>query len=286
MNIMNKKSNKDCPEFEELSAYFDGELDPSSSVYKHIESCETCKNELESLRRVSDSIKQEFAAEVPDDFPVRIIASIKERQEKKMAAKPFPLNTAIRIAALFIISALIVFNLIPKEENIAKSQSSQKAIEPLVFLNRPTLAGSLTALPPPPSRRSASGANGTIDLRRMMNVSTGNMSDEILSLPPDQTAESAVIRPEVHQVWSVDNLDSAENQIAKFAPSAKFAKDATGNRVMNVQLTKKELAELVRECKAAGFRLLSPSQPQPEQKVFAGRENDKVLYNAVFVKPE
>lgn len=285
MSIMNRKLHKDCPGFEELSAYFDGELDSSSLEYKHIESCDHCRDELESLRKVSDSIKQEFLLEVPDDFAAEMIVAIKERKKKEKGVRPFQFRTIIRVAALFVITSLIIFHLIPQQEKIAKVQLPQKKVEPLIFLGRPILTDNLTALQAPPSRSYAAGTHNSIDLRKMMNVSTGNMARELITLPPDKNNQTAFIHPKVHQVWSVDNLGSAKKQMLQLAPSAKFTTDDT-NIIMRVELTKKNLAELVRNCKLKGFRLLSPSQPQPEQRVFSGNQGDRVFYTATLVEPK
>ena len=282
---MKNKLHKECPGFEELSAYFDGELDSSSLEYKHIATCKNCRDELEAFQKVSDAIKQEFLAEVPDGFANKIIIGIKKREEENSVLKPFPLKALMRVAALVIISSLIILDLIPREKNNETLQPQQKELEPLVFLNRSTLSNHLTSVQSAPSRSYAAGAHNAIDIRKMVNVSTGNMPSELISLPFDNSKKIAQIPLEVHQVWSVDSLPIAQKQIMQLIPSARFAR---GNKsiTMRANLTKKNLAEFVRHFKGEGVRLLSPVQPQPEQRVFAGNQNKKVDYSATLVEPE
>ncbi len=55
----------ECPSYEDISAFFDGELDPSTSAYAHIEKCEKCREQLEAYKKVSDSFKEELKNSVP-----------------------------------------------------------------------------------------------------------------------------------------------------------------------------------------------------------------------------
>ena len=282
---MKDKLHKDCPGFEELSAYFDNELDSSSLEYKHIEKCDICKRELEGFKIVSDSIKKELQLKVPDDFAREVIAGIKKRNEAEKVVKSFPLKGIMRTAALFIITSLIIIDLLPIDRNQKLHQKVQAKAEPLIFLNKLTDSNHLTSFQNIPSRSYAAGANDAIDLRKMINVSTGSSPSEFISIPNGNREHTAVIPPVVHQVWSVDNLSDVHKQIQQLSPHAKLASNAR-DLTMRGKLTKKEVAEFVRNCKQKGFRLLSPTQPQPEQQVFLGNPNDKISYSATFVKPE
>jgi hypothetical protein len=91
----------------------------------------------------------------------------------------------------------------------------------------------------------------------------------------------------VRQTWSVTNLAIAKKIFLASIPvneKTNASENRNGDLILKVALTKKELAKLVRECSADGFKLLSPTQPQPEQNVFAGDSDTKVFYTAVLVQ--
>jgi phosphopantothenoylcysteine synthetase/decarboxylase len=104
---------------------------------------------------------------------------------------------------------------------------------------------------------------------------------------PLKTAQPGVITENVRQTWSVANLAIAKKIFLESLPAnvkTNVLRDSDGDLTLKVVLTKKALAELVRKCSAGGFKLLSPSQPQPEQNVFAGDSGAKVHYSAILVQ--
>ncbi len=282
---MNTNNNNNCPSFEELSAYFDSELDQFSLEYAHIQNCDKCQRELDAYTKVSVMLKEELSNSVPDDFSAHMINSLKRRRKRDSSVDVSPFGFFFKVAALLVLSGIIVVALIPHKSNIVQQQVSDTKVAPLIFLDKLTPSGSYTHSQLPPSRRSAAGASDSIDITNMMQVSTGQMGDENLYTSSENKDSVAVIHPKVKQVWSVDSLKHAEMQFAQFAEVAKFATN-NSSITMTLKLSKKNLAQFVRNCKEDGFRLLSPSQPQPEQTHFAGNKNDSVLYTATFVQSE
>jgi hypothetical protein len=61
--------------------------------------------------------------------------------------------------------------------------------------------------------------------------------------------------------------------------------DPYGNALLSCRTTKRNLVELTRRFHDEGFKLLSPSQPQPESTVFPGKASDSVSYQAVLAQP-
>jgi len=283
---MNKKLHTDCPGYEDISAFFDDELDVNSPEYFHIKECQSCQLELEAYRKVDRSIKSEFSDAVPDGFADDLIVAIRARQKREASSDPLPFRGLLRVAALFLICGIVVYALITASSGPIVVNTVISPSEPLVFLNNKQPYQDFSNCCFQPSRKYAAGTENSIDMRKFMNVSVGNSNEKYLPGFKDQSKRTAFIKPIVSQTWSVDNLQRAEGEIAKFADSSRIEKNKSGNLVAKFDLTKKELAELVRRYKKSGFRLLSPSQPQPEQTIFAGNQDDKVKYTATFVEPE
>ena len=286
--MKNLSHNEKCPQFEDISAYVDGELDESTSEFIHIESCKFCKETVNELQAIDSELAIELDVAVPEDFTKNLLQSL-QKKTQKTAPQPkiILLNRIMRIAALFVLSAGIFFILFNKTESLKQEkESSTIETRPLVFLNNTAVTHKKSSLKFPPAPPQAD--SNSIDIRNLTNVSTDSTSDiinyaDIGRLHKKQP--TATIPPEVNQTWSIDNIKDAVNKFANFATTARFGKDSYGNPVIRVELTKKELAELVRKCESAGFRLLTPNQPQPEQTVFEGNSNSKVSYTATLVSP-
>ncbi len=283
MNTNN--NNNKCPGFEELSAYFDGELDSSSPYYAHIADCDKCRIELDAYKKVNVLLKKEFLDYVPDNFSAKMIDSIKRRREKKSRTDAIHFGFFMKIAALFIISGVIVFALVPHRDSTVRNKVITVKSDPLIFLDQPIQTQSHTNTSLLPFRQCAAGGSDSIDIRKMINVSTGISGDNNIYIAPKKRDPVAIIHTNVKQVWSVNSLKHVETEIAQLAEGAKFSK-SNSSITMTLELSKKNLANFVRSCKNTGFRLLSPSQPQPEQTLFGGNQNDRVLYTATFVKAE
>ena len=285
--MKNLSHNEKCPQFEDISAYIDGELDNSSSEFIHIESCEKCRKTVNELQEIDAELSLELKSAVPDDFAANLILSLQEKTKQTLPKpKTILINRIMRIAALFVLSSGTFYMLFNKGSEQQEKEFSATEARPLVFLNKPAVPPEISRLKFPPQEQNTD--SHSIDIRNLTNVSTDNTSDiidyaDLDSLNKKQPA--AMIPPKVNQTWSVDNLNDAANEFAKFAGNTEFAQDRYGNPVIRVELTKKELAELVRKCESAGFRLLTPNQPQPEQTVFEGNSNSKVTYTATLVSP-
>lgn len=275
---MSKQEQKSkCPDVEFVSAYFDGELGPGSPEFRHIKECPVCRKKLESYQQIADTLKAELSAEVPNRLPERIITRIRKNnslEQKSYWRFPF----ILKIAAMLILTATVLLLLLPGEENNIRD------ISPIPeFLNLPEDPGShLTTLDLPGHKRIADNT-GAIDLDHFSPASTNN-NNEINFVTDDTGEKPAIISPEVKQVWVVKNLESGTKEFVKFAKKddLRFTKDSNGDFSAKIKISKIQLVELVRKCQQAGFKLLSPTQPQPEQNIFNGNKDDIVDYQAIF----
>ena len=287
--MSNKGKNETvCPHYEEVSAFFDNELDPLSPEYRHIKECDKCANLLEEFSTIRKMVDKELEDAVPDNFTENLIAALERRLDTEnlpAERKLFPM--LMRVAALLFLAGVMLYVLLPanNKEEPGESIASASA-EPLIFLNKATPPSTLSSLDIPSPHRVANEDNGAIDVNNLINVSSNRGIDDAdySALLKSEEPKVASIAPEVSQVWSVDNLTAAKEKVAEFADNVKFADNPDGNIVFKASLTKKQLAELVRRCKDAGFRLLSPSAPQPEQTTFAGNGNEKVNYSGLMVE--
>lgn len=283
VEMKNKINNKNCPDIEFLSAFFDGELDSSTDEFKHIKDCAECKKHLESYQELADSIKGELSAEVPDNLAERIISGVKRRNklESQPSSTPFPI--LLKFAAMVILIGCILYLVLPKED-IPQAPTDNIGPKPQ-FLNKNLPIGQLTTLDIP-SRKRIEHQTGTIDISHFFPAST-NGSRKISFVQNDDKEKPAWIANNVKQVWMVKDINAAMNEMVSLANGKKIinkGKNTQGDGELNLKLTKLELVNLVRKFHNAGFKLLSPTQPQPEQNTFAGNQNDEVNYEAVLTQ--
>ena len=270
-----------CPDTECVSAYFDGELSAESAEFAHIKECQECQKCLKSYQVLADKLKEEFAVATPGNLSDRIIAGVKKRSHINSGKNIINFSMLLRVAALFVISAFALFLMLPG--NTPENNRPTETTPTPEFLNIDIPQRSMTTMKFP-SRDRIAADNGSIDLKDFFPAST-SARRKINFVDDDATEKPAFIPKNVKQVWVVKDLDSGIRQFAKFAENnniKKTTKKNKGNIEVNLKLTKLQLVELVRQCHNAGFKLLSPSQPQPEQTTFAGNKDDIVNYQALF----
>lgn len=282
--IMTVEENKtNCPEVEFVSAFFDGELDPATAEYKHIKDCPECKKHLDSYQELADSIKGEFDIVVPNGLAERIIAGVKRRNQLEAQPETMPFPLLIKMAAMFILIFGVLYVVIPKAP---PKPSKVEDLEPKPqFLNDAVPMGNLTTMDVP-SRDRIANNTGSIDLEHFFPSST-RTDHKINFVANDGKEKPAWIPTSVKQVWVVKDVSTGLNKMAKLANEKNIlsmGKNSQGDGELNLKLSKVQLVNLVRQCHKAGFKLLSPTQPQPEQNTFAGNQNDEVTYKAVLTQ--
>jgi len=72
-----------CSEIQEnLSAYLDGELDPAGAaeLESHLEGCESCRSELESLRSTVELVRSVPRVQAPPVLKQRLASATSSRK--------------------------------------------------------------------------------------------------------------------------------------------------------------------------------------------------------------
>jgi len=280
---MSKEINQTtCPECELVSAYFDGEIDPASAEFAHIKACPECKKRLQSYQNISDILKEELLSATPKNLSVTILAEVK-RRNKARNQHNFRFHFSLKFAAMFILIGLVLIMLLPKKT--AETDVKNK-IRPLPeFLNLNVQKDNYMTTMKLPNNSGTADNNGTIDWDHFLPAST-QPRNEIYFIDENAKEKPAIISPVVKQIWIVKDLNAGMKEFAKLAEKdhIKFTKNRNGNSEINLKISKLQLVELVRKCHKTGFKLLSPTQPQPEQNIFTGNKNDIVSYHATLTQ--
>ena len=280
-----------CPDAEVIGAYFDGELSKETPEAIHIAACPECAKVIAAYDLTWKALKGKLAIAVPGDLESRILASVKSRV-KPSSTILFP-AVALRIAAVVavLLTAAIVFVMLWNEggggsdllgaKTVAVGKEGKAA--PTPFPPTMTAAPEFSARP---AGKPAVSGDVTL-LPNLRPASFGIRSYEGGATDSGKPASIASIGDSVRQVWVVNNL---EQRAAEFPRLVKAVGGACGQPVLQkdrtelrASLTKAQLVNLIRRCAAAGFKLTSPEQPQPEQEHFSDGSDEPVAYCADLV---
>ncbi len=128
-----------CQEFlEEMSAYFDNELDSSARerCQEHERSCIACRNELERTRRADDLLGIYTAPKSPTGFVEKVSAASSNPQNHSAASRNWWKAAAIFVLALGAVGAF--FWVSPSnhkaEEVVVQRENDEAVIENLEVL--------------------------------------------------------------------------------------------------------------------------------------------------------
>lgn len=271
-----------CPSFETLSAVFDRECS-EEAVLCHVRECEICQKNLKELEGLERALKLALERETPADLSERILAGFHDREkarERKFTIHPATLHFA-RAAALIAVLALVGYMI----WDDSSSSSQPVTLTPRIAQSAGTAAELGMPDRPDPLKR------GMIDATDLSTVSFSNSADSPV-YPSGTTAGNASlpIPDEVDQVWSVptsssDFREDLRTLIQSLGIPATAFRTANTEKGFHVHFkgTKLQTVKFVKICKALGYSLLSPVQPQPEQNQFAGKATDVIEYNADFV---
>ncbi|OGV33812.1 MAG: hypothetical protein A2020_11840 [Lentisphaerae bacterium GWF2_45_14] len=268
-----------CPGREAVSAFLDGELPPESTDAVHIRSCPECLALLESYRLADTAMKDALAASVPENINARIKRRVHAKiyvEEQKEARRSvssifFPSFVFRMAAGLLFCAAVVLYTVYPWSAR----KSHGKNNRPLIAENSSTM-------------ELKNGVPGAVSFNDFAPVSFKEPKKPFTQSPagPEQ---GAVIPENLTQVWLVSDTASAEAVLKEIVSKAGIEKvdysPGPDGDVLKAhfELTKLQLVKLVKSCGASGFKLLSPSAPQPEQNVFVGLPSDKINYEASFV---
>lgn len=278
----------DCIAPENLSAWIDGEYELTPAERGHLEHCEHCSALRQSYLAMSDALRKALDVECPDDLGVRLVLGVREKLEKEKEESSAPDGHhywawTARIAAMLVLLGLIG-HFAFKDGGIA---GKRKPAPPEVVTVAPH--------PGEAQLQPASGVflRGGVDIGNTRFTATDDPPVTFSDASLAQVEKLARIEPKVRQVWIYDKGSSpADIERTLRTQCGKLGIPLSGVR-MNVapgsselnavfQVTSYQAAMLSRALKDAGYLLVSPAQPQPEQTRFIGTGREAVEYSLVF----
>lgn len=293
---MANNNNEKCPLPEVISAFFDGTLDSGSPESLHIKSCPECNKILNSYAAIARALKSmrqnKDAAALIHSITAGVHRKLLEPAHNSI---PFP-KLLLRIAATALIAGAALYF----AANSMLTAEPQKTVAPVSQT-------ALVSAANPMDKRDAypyytgsdsgvfSGATSgnAVPLQNLVNVDYGSSFNPVFKM--DSAADGKSGKPvqiggSVHQVWVVPDLkDSAaifKQLLERYNVPQKDISAAVSGSSVKIQtvMTKGQLVNLVKSCKSAGFELISPQSPQPEQKTFFGKAADPVFFSVELLQ--
>ncbi len=295
----NNIKNGKCPLPEVISAYFDGTLESGSPEFRHIKSCPECNKVLNSYAAIARALKSMRQ----DKDTAALVNSITAGVHRKLQApapRSIPFTKYIlRIAATAAIAGVALYfaansMIDTKPAKTAAPASPANLVPPQVARQDkqelyPYYTGSDSGV------LSGATAENAVPLQNLVNVDYGNSFNPVFkmdSAADGKSGKPAPIGGSVHQVWVVPDIkDSAitfKKLLDRYGVPQKDISTAVNGNSFKAQtlMTKGQLVNLVKSCKGAGFELITPQAPQPEQNTFLGRASDPVFFSVELLQNE
>lgn len=306
-SLENRANIGKCPESEALSAHFDREEPLDKDAATHVSVCETCGKRLADYGLISKNLKSVLSSSQPEDLALRIKAGVHEKLKREAQRPPinFPywLSSAAAAVAVCALGAYMVTHMERPQreaepqpmEYAEKLTASPSALVPSELSVPQSAAPSIAATEAPvlPARRNMPDSFGAIDLNQLSSVSFGGDDGARMMAGAAESGtfkRPATIDSSVKHVWMLQTgvdlpgyLKSMESTLSLDPRRISTAAEGDGEVRVSFDVSRRQAVAIVRSMKAAGFELLSPQQPQPEQKVFNGNGDEPVKYEANFV---
>ena len=264
----NPLNNGNCPAVNQISAYFDGELKNPEEFEAHLKNCPVCREYYDSIVKMDYCMKHivhQTGSE--EEIAKRILSGVKssiKTDRKKTSRKFFLSPVQWRAASLVFIGAALGYFLWDEYK------SEQEVYLPKRIAKSAEVPAVISAVP-----------KSSVQLSDFSRVKFSS-GDHEESLDPSQ--KYVPIREYIRHVWSVDS-DPAEKLsvlLNECGLPDDSLKKLDNKWSISCKSEKIRIIRFVNGCHTAGFRLLSPDQPQPEQQKFSGRTDDIVYYSADF----
>jgi hypothetical protein len=289
MNADNEKSV--CISKERLSAHFDGELKLEKHEQEHLKHCSKCSSVLKEFAYLAELLKKSMQIEVSPGLNDKIIRKAKYGEDFERSI-PFNLSGFFLKAASIVIFAalagILFYNNIKPEQSQATS-ADITALDQRKSVKFPAVNQQTVFLADLPQKNTTVNnlnlnTNGNIDYSNFARVSTG-LDHKTVPLST-VSKRSIAINPLVEHLWVADNPENAVEFIKKsIKPNSKIKLEHNGNSFkIAFKINKAQAVKIVKKLHDAGYKLISPAQPQPEQKVFPGSSNDNIIYRATFTR--
>lgn len=282
-----------CISPENLSAELDGEYTFTAAEKQHLEICRKCKDLYESYKIIDDAASHSLNVKVPQLTIDRIHKNLRHclnipdpSQEKH----PFHfLAWAGRIAATVVLVGAAAY-LFLNDRHFSKPKTSVPVAEAPLTL--PESNSSLNTV-----SDSQPGFTGGVDIRNLQLAATGETNP--VEFAGNNTGKQskpdriALIPARVKHVWLFDSSKKNTDIESLFRNALLKAKiplkdiklkiGSDGALHADLELTRYQAVCLVRELAAKKLQLVSPEQPQPEQKLFAGSGRELLDYQIVLM---
>ena len=309
----------DCPSFDELSAWHDGETDPAA-IDAHIASCTACQGILEDLEQMDDAM----LGEPP---PAEVLARIHEgclREVRKPAPKPtvLPMSVVLRLAAIFALVGIALFMQGQLKEldgaDPLASNIGQPVGEAVVGIGPPPslppapppvpISAESADLPPPvpeapmpatiadvaaPAPRSVPRSKPvSVDYGAISLVAAGAMAARARSGRRATITAPAqnVVAEDVHHVWLADDVVATLEALRDLMPKDhheqfdSLLQEGADSYSLTLSATDRNLQALVNHMASIGMVLVSPEAPQPQAQETLDFSDRPVRYHVDFVK--
>ena len=271
-----------CPANEEISSYFDGESACPDRIAEHLSRCALCRAYLDTLIKMDLSIKHTVRRETGTDREIseKILRGVKESLHtgrKNIFVRRFPSPVLWRAACLFLIAGITGYfawkeyrvesgRRLPESSSVAPSAGTPAVLSP---------AGSRPV--------------------QLSDLSSIRFSSDGTSVPLSSAQPYQSIPDYVRHVWrfsgdTAQRTFSVEKALLPILKETGLPESCMKKSDLGMEVSFKgekiRAVRFVKACSAAGFSLLSPDQPQPEQSCFAGSADETILYRATFPDKE
>jgi len=294
----NNKKNEKCPLPEVISAFFDGTLESGSPESRHIKSCPECNKILNSYAAIARALKSMRQNKDTAALVSSITDGVHRKLQEPVRGIPFT-KYILRIAALAAIvgtalyfAASSMLNTEP-QKTVTSASTANLVSSPVAKLDKqalyPYYTGSDSGV------LSGAIAENAVPLQNLVNVDYGSSFNPVFKLDSDADGKSGKpvpINGSVHQVWVVPDIKDSVTTFKKIlerysVPPKNISAAVSGNSFKaQTLMTKGQLVNLVKSCKGAGFELITPQAPQPEQNTFLGKASDPVFFSVELLQNE
>ncbi len=278
------KAENVCIAPENLSALIDGEYELTPEEREHLKHCRKCSALHQSYQIVAGAVGKSLDFKCPERLSERLVQGVREKLEqedrRKNAGHQHFLAWTARIAAMLVLLGLIGY--FAFKDGGAVSQ--HKRVQPEEIVVAP--GGSDAEWRPAPS-------NYGIDITNTRLAATDAPPVKFSDAAVTQVEKVARIEPKVRQVWIYDRKQ-------KLADVERALRSVIGN--LNIpwssvrmdivpgstelkaffNISSYQAVLLSRALKDAGYSLISPAQPQPEQTHFIGTGREEIEYSLIF----
>lgn len=279
-----------CLSPENLSAEIDGEYQFSPAERQHLTDCPQCRSLYESYRVIDDAVSRSLDVNCPAAAAYRIRKNVNltlDRMTPMRNHESIRFSALVaRVAAVAVIAAMAGYLIFI--DNPYSGEIASESAEPDTAAVHSTSGNA-------PSQNS-DAVPGGVDIRNLRLASTGEGSAFLFMQPSDAPVKAehvALIPDAVKHIWLFDPawkpawtekiLRNALKNAAVTLDQVRIAATPEGGLRVNLNLSRRQSVILTRSLAESKLKLVSPGQPQPEQRLFAGTGNETLEYEAVLL---